>query len=35
MDFSEYKDKKNEKEVLDNLSKILMEEIICLTNNEK
>ena len=34
MDFNEYKDKKGEKEVLDNLSKALMNEIIRLTNEE-
>ena len=34
MDFSEYKDKKGEKETLDNLSKDLMNEIIRLTNEE-
>lgn len=32
MNFSEYKDKKNDKEVLDSLSQKLMEEIIRLTN---
>lgn len=35
IDFSEYKDKKGEKEVLDNLSKELMKEIINLTNEER
>ena len=34
MDFSEYKDKKGDKEVLDNLSNKLMNEIIRLTNEE-
>ena len=34
MDFSEYKDKKGEKAVLDELSNKLMEEIIHLTNEE-
>lgn len=34
MDLSEYKDKKGEKEVLDNLSMNLMNEIIRLTNEE-
>lgn len=32
MDFSEYKDKKGDKETLDNLSKQLMNEMIRLTN---
>ena len=34
MDFSQYKDKKGEKEILDNLSKKVMNEMICLTNKE-
>lgn len=34
MSFNEYKDKKNDKEALNNLSKILMDEIIRLTNEE-
>ena len=34
MDFSEYKDKKSDKEVLNNLSNELMNEIIRLTNEE-
>lgn len=34
MDFSEYKDKKNDKEFLNSLSNTLMEEIIRLTNEE-
>ncbi len=34
MDFSEYKDKKSDKETLDSLSKNLMEEIIRLTNED-
>lgn len=34
MDFSEYKDKKGDKETLEKLSKKLMEEIIDLTNQE-
>ena len=34
MDFSEYKERKGEKEVLDSLSNKLMEEIISLTNKE-
>lgn len=34
IDFSEYKNEKGNKEVLDNLSKTLMEEIIRLTNEE-
>lgn len=34
MDFSEYKDKKSDKETLDNLSKQVMEEMIRLTNEE-
>lgn len=34
LNFSEYKDKKGDKETLDNLSKILMNEMIRLTNEE-
>ncbi len=34
MNFSEYKDRKNDKELLDSLSQKLMEEIIRLTNEE-
>ena len=34
MDFSEYKDKKGDKEILDSLSKQVMEEMIRLTNEE-
>lgn len=34
MDFSEYQDKKGDKETLDNLSKELMNEMIRLTNEE-
>ena len=34
MDFSEYKDKKNDKETLDSLSKKLMEEMIRLTSED-
>lgn len=34
IDFSEYKDKKGDKEVLNNLSKTVMEEMIRLTNEE-
>ena len=34
MDISEYKDKKNEKETLEKLSKALMDEIIRLTNEK-
>ena len=34
MDFSEYKDKKNDKETLENLSNTLMKEIIRLTNEK-
>lgn len=34
MDFSEYKAQKNDKETLDNLSKMLMNEMIRLTNEE-
>ena len=34
MDFSQYKDKKGEKEILDNLSQKVMNEMICLTNKE-
>ena len=34
MDFSQYKDKKGDKEVLEKLSKELMEEMIRLTNEK-
>lgn len=34
MDFSEYKDKKSDKETLDSLSKQVMDEMIRLTNEE-
>ena len=34
MDFSEYKDKKGDKETLDALSKQVMEKMIYLTNEE-